>query len=623
MPAATDAADKLLAEMARKYGVPVRESEPTKSPPLPVQTMPAPAPLPNPGEKSPTLRDKISERGQELKRVTQYKCGGVIKRMASGGVVRKDGATRKPGDLLRFAGGGGPREDKIPVEVAGKRIKVSDGEGALILPAKTLRNQDAMAVIMAVIQESNDGITPKMGRAKEYADGGLRVGEEAEKAVSPPETADVGPVENTRMRTGLIDGGSQAVPLSQQGALLRGDTSTPNQGGSLGSFLSALPEGGLLKTEEGRKKMQDVIAGKGLRPDIGILGPRSTETPVASTSPGSAGSPPPVENTEARSFLTAARAPTAPPETPTTGIVRTGNSFSGNFPAQQDAGQLLRAGNVDAYGNNTAITKQLQQALDKLKADRENPSSTGFVGMLGSSRQQQADADRFTRFSNEASTASLLRDLANGGGSARQNAAKIATANAMVQRDAANRGQETALAGQEAVSETAKGQQAVLSRGQQLQHNAAMAQVLGSPLLQQGQLLDQAIKAGTLDQAQATRDIQSQLLAAGKAGDTKKQAQLALLLRQLLGKDAEQPYRALQLGGGTDELGNKLPSNFAVIDQRTGQSVMPSGRVGGAVKPEATPSLDEFRAHVVQKNPGVKLTEEQITNAYKQQFGGP
>ena len=74
-PSPSDAADKLIADMARKYGT---GAPPPPSPPA------APTPAPS---KSPTVTESISNRNQELKKVANYKCGGLLKKMANGGTV--------------------------------------------------------------------------------------------------------------------------------------------------------------------------------------------------------------------------------------------------------------------------------------------------------------------------------------------------------------------------------------------------------------------------------------------------------------------------------------------------------------------------------------------------------
>ena len=79
-PSPSDAADKLLADMARKYGT---GAPPPPSPPA----TPAPAPQAPAPSKSPTVTESISHRNQELKKVANYKCGGLLKKMANGGTV--------------------------------------------------------------------------------------------------------------------------------------------------------------------------------------------------------------------------------------------------------------------------------------------------------------------------------------------------------------------------------------------------------------------------------------------------------------------------------------------------------------------------------------------------------
>ena len=77
------------------------------------------------------------------------------------------------GGMVRFSGKGGPRDDQIPVKVAGEEINVSNGENAVILPAKTAANPAALYAIGGIIQATNDGRKPKMGMEKggKYKDG--------------------------------------------------------------------------------------------------------------------------------------------------------------------------------------------------------------------------------------------------------------------------------------------------------------------------------------------------------------------------------------------------------------------------------------------------------------------
>ena len=155
----------------------------------------------------------------------------------------KEAMNYEAGGMVRFSGKGGPRDDRIPVKVAGQEINVSNGENAVILPAKTAANPAALYAIGGIIQATNDGRKPKMGMEKggRYKDGAYPYDDK------PPPTAQ------------QVYAPTYAAP---------------------GSIIGALPEGGYLRTPEGRAQVMEALSGKGLRPDVGILGPRNA-APVA------------------------------------------------------------------------------------------------------------------------------------------------------------------------------------------------------------------------------------------------------------------------------------------------------------------------------------------------------
>jgi hypothetical protein len=74
-----------------------------------------------------------------------------------------EAASYADGGMVKFSGKGGPRGDKIPVKVAGAEIRVSNGENAVILPAKTAANPAAVQAINGIIQATNDGRKPQQG----------------------------------------------------------------------------------------------------------------------------------------------------------------------------------------------------------------------------------------------------------------------------------------------------------------------------------------------------------------------------------------------------------------------------------------------------------------------------
>lgn len=184
-----DPVEEMLKRMAEKHGTPVQQPAPRQ----PQQQIAKPVQQPQPQQPTGII-PTIKNRNEELKKALNYADGG----------------------MMQFKGKGGPRDDKIPVKMAGSNINVSNGEAGLILPAKTAQNPQALAQIAQTIQASNDGRAPKMG------------------------------IEN---------GGKY-------------------EGGMIGRLFDSIPEGGYLRDPEVRQAVGRAISGEGLRPDVGITGPR-------------------------------------------------------------------------------------------------------------------------------------------------------------------------------------------------------------------------------------------------------------------------------------------------------------------------------------------------------------
>ena len=127
---------------------------------------------------------EAEQLAQARAKFTQPKKKGFLG-FANGGIPPRgnqqiaDGLTQR----ARFEGKGGPREDQIPVKVAGQNIKVSDGEEAMIIPAKTAANPDAMKAIMDIIRRTNDGREPgaQLKEGGKYAGGFVSVPSEKER----------------------------------------------------------------------------------------------------------------------------------------------------------------------------------------------------------------------------------------------------------------------------------------------------------------------------------------------------------------------------------------------------------------------------------------------------------
>ena len=104
--------------------------------------------------------------------------GGAVINAAADDYQSGKGHNFKNGGIaghVKFEGKGGPRDDQIPVKVAGQEINVSNKEQALIIPAKTAANAQAMKAIQDIIAGSNDGRQPDMGNGAgpNFSDGGM------------------------------------------------------------------------------------------------------------------------------------------------------------------------------------------------------------------------------------------------------------------------------------------------------------------------------------------------------------------------------------------------------------------------------------------------------------------
>ena len=166
------------------------------------------------------------------------------------------------GGMVRFSGKGGPRDDQIPVKVAGQEINVSNGENAVILPAKTAANPAALYAIGGIIQATNDGRKPKMGMDKggKYASGSMPNDE------------------------WMPEGGYLRTPEGRQ-RVAEAIVNAPSIGGNV-SFGGQQPATAQSIYAPAIDALKKGLSGEGMRPDVGIIGPRAAPvTPVPAAQP--------------------------------------------------------------------------------------------------------------------------------------------------------------------------------------------------------------------------------------------------------------------------------------------------------------------------------------------------
>lgn len=250
-------------------------------------------------------------------------------------------------------------------------------------------------------------------------------------------------------------------------------------------------------------------------------------------------------------------------------IALTGQGIDGGLPsAGAQAG-----GNVDAHGNNMALTQGYQRQLNNQRAEQARVDARNAVPAGPSyAEQQRAKADRFTQFVNESDTARLAHDLGTGGGTAKTNAGRIAALNDMRERDAGVRNNLTARA-----NESTRAQGRIDEAGIKGQNWLAGIDALGDNQINVEQLRQQSPAAqaqvaaaqlqqqqtrGSITDADQIRNARMGIAAAYQSGDPKRiEAANQQGIAYGVTKPAEPPeYKttASPLGG------------FASIDSRTG-----------------------------------------------------
>ena len=127
--------EQLLARMNAKYGL----ADAGKPAPQPSTAAPAPQPTTQPSRQGIAgglvgkVIDSANRRNEELNRVSRYARGGI----------------------MPVIGAGSGTSDSVPAIVAGQKVRLSNGEGAAILPAKTMKNKAAVHEIEEIIEATN------------------------------------------------------------------------------------------------------------------------------------------------------------------------------------------------------------------------------------------------------------------------------------------------------------------------------------------------------------------------------------------------------------------------------------------------------------------------------------
>ena len=543
---AKETPEQLLARISGKYGVgtgsPQEPAAPVQQPARTAQAQEPAAPVGN-------VLNAVARRNEELRKAANYANGGVV----------------------QFRGKGGPKDDKIPVKVAGNEINVSNGEKAVILPAETAKNPLAIAQIEDIIQATN-GAPPN----RVLKDGGMYM-----RGLLEPDPANGFDPQTHKGVQPLLPG---HVP----------GTETPLGGENpLKSIAAVLPQESPLRNVI-EKQPSSIPQTTAPMNRAGAPG-----SPLSTVKPGegvtSTGAP------AAADFSSNPTAPAAPDlkvsDTSQSGISKvTGAGMKSPLytnvsdpAAAVDGLKAAEANTVNMKAGNEALARE--NALRQELIDKQQPGGAVAIG-------NPADASNalLAKWDGEYRDQQAVKSLA--GMSPRQ-------AQAAAHLMAANRSAETASQGQAIAANTARGVQDVAMRGQDITADTALSDQRNRLQMERervaGNPLDQETKRLGNESQQRIAKLQQSIIDPATDDATRVIASRNLLA--LNGKTEPAPYRAIQVGGGTNAMGEKEAADVAVVNERTGEV----SRTGKGQPPQAIPAANEREVGKVYDTPKGKM----------------
>jgi len=497
---------------------------------------------------------------------------------------------------VKFEGKGGPRDDQIPVKVAGQNINVSDGEQALIIPAKTAANAQAMAMIKKIIADSNDGRQPDMGHGdSNFAEGGL-LDDEARKmnyqavtgvqapAPTPQPAAQPdsggwslgksGPGANLQVTTG--DAARLPAPVVQQGiATMRNQLATPQAPAQVSQ-----PSVGVPTTSEARpwyagtssadprtgiemeRERRSQASNEGVLNDpvksalkYGVIGQpkQNSAAQLSGSNYGNEGRSVPNQITKTN---------------PGAVVVNDTTPVAPN-PMQQDMPLTTKDIVPGGYSDRGAGI-----IASRNKDGRLAVSNVGTEGV--------ADMSKGVMDDSASAAARHAADLKSG-----------STVQQVYERMLRNR--LTADANDPTITDPAVRQQAVQGLG-----------IMGNPAENQ-------LKQAQTESAQMLADIQKKAL----AGDPQAMASYRALTQK---SGADNRFSAHVVGGGVNEMGQPQPQYLGVTGPDGQVQFHKPGQQAGGAAQTGKPSYEQFAAQM-KKRHGDKATDAAMQQAYAKQFG--
>lgn len=545
--------EQLMARMAAKYKIAAPMQQPA-----PQQQTAAQAPE----QKTPQgIVGLLKGRNKALDRAANYAQGGIVAR------------------AFQFKGKGGPTDDEIPVKVAGQNINVSNGEKAVVLPVKTAQNPQAVTAIEDIIEQTNGKPTSRDG--SNFANGGFTILDDFKSdATKKAELAKIGEDAANKIdqATYSAQGAAPSVaaqptagqvatkPIQQPGVTKSAPpaASVSEQNPVAGGLsLSKMPKGSVAPNvydETGNKTAGGDISGQKLYTNVGgTQGMSAMDAPLANV-PGSS----PI--------------PTIP-----------GMSLS------------QRAGNP----NLGTAADNLRQ-LENIQNANASMTPQGGAAFLADPNEA-ANAEKTARWRQD-DLIGALKQSGNKHGKSALGQALAAEINGQNSLAAETLRQQTARDAQSLNANNAAVTQGLTRRAQDQAAARDAERNRIDELRLAGNPLDNIDKQIGIGQKARLSALQDQVVN-GKT-DAEKQAAIKSL-NSLSGRQ-EAKYKALTAGGGTDELGKKLPERVVVVDENTGRFINEGAPQAGDMLAEAKAAIakgaDRAAVNARLKQAGIKET---------------
>lgn len=493
----------------------------------------------------------------------------VPKNFASGGIVAR---------AFQFKGKGGPTDDEIPVKVAGQNINVSNGEKAVVLPAKTAQNPQAVSAIEDIIEQSNGKPTNRQGN--NFAAGGLTFlddfkSEDTKKA----ELAKIG-----EDAANKVDQATYAAQEAAKPAQAKPSVSAPQVSAPVQPTADSKPTNPVLAEQ------QPAVGGLSVsKMPAGSKAPNVYDEMGNKTAGGDISGQKLYTNVGGTQGMSAMDAPLA--------------NVPGSSPIPTVPGLSLsqRAGNPN-LGTAADNVRQLEN-IQKANSMMTPQGGASFIA----DQNEAANAEKTARWRQD-ELIGALKQSGNRHGKSALGQALAAEINGQNGLAAETLRQQTARDAQSLNANNAAVTQGLTRRAQDQAAARDTERNRVDELRLAGNPLDNQERQLEINRKARINALQEQAI----NGKTDEEKQSAIKALNSLSGRQEAKYKALTAGGGKNAMGEVMPERVVVVDENTGRFINEGAPQAGDMLAEAKAAIakgaDRAAVNARLKQAGIKET---------------